>query len=114
MDANYTLTLRNNLSAPKVLFTDVPKHKVFASLQYSPIAKLYLLASEEYDAQRYSTSYGTVSGAFYLSNIKAHLNLLKGFAIEGGVNNLFDRNYTLVEGYPEEGRNYFANLIFNY
>lgn len=114
MDANYTLTLRNNLSAPKVLFTDVPKHKVFASLQYSPIAKLYLLASEEYDAQRYSTSYGTVSGAFYLSNIKAHLNLLKGFAIEGGVNNLFDRNYTLVEGYPEEGRNYFTNLIFNY
>lgn len=114
LDVNYTLSIRNNLSTPKVLFTDVPKNKVFTSIQYSPIAKLYVLASEEYDSQRYSTSYGTVSGAFYLSNVKVHLNLPKGFAIEGGVNNLFDRNYTLVEGYPEEGRNYFANLIFNY
>ncbi|EHQ30607.1 hypothetical protein [Mucilaginibacter paludis] len=24
------------------------------------------------------------------------------------------RNYTLVEGYPEEGRNYFLNLMYNY
>lgn len=114
IDANYTLIVRNNLSAPTVYFTDVPKHKVFASLQYSPITKLYVLASEEYNSKRFSTSYGAVSGAFYVSNVKAHLTLVKGFAIEGGVNNLFDRNYTLVEGYPEEGRNYFTNLIFNY
>jgi iron complex outermembrane receptor protein len=114
VDANYTYIVRNNLSAPQIFFTDVPKNKVFASLQYTPIAKLYLLASEEYNSDRYSTSYGTVSGAFYLSNVKAHITLVKGFAIEGGVNNLFDRNYTLVEGYPEEGRNYFANLIYNY
>jgi len=114
IDANYTLIVRNNLSAPTVRFTDVPKHKVFASLQYTPVSKLYVLASEEYNSQRYSTSYGTVSGAFYLSNVKAHVTLAKGFSLEGGVNNLFDRNYTLVEGYPEEGRNYFTNLIFNY
>jgi iron complex outermembrane receptor protein len=113
-NANYTYIKRNNLSAPQIYFTDVPKNKVFGSLEYSPIKNLYLLASEEYDSQRYSTSYGTVSGAFYLTNIKAHLKLVKGFSIEGGVNNLFDRNYTLVEGYPEEGRNYFANLIYNY
>ncbi|MFC0515896.1 TonB-dependent receptor plug domain-containing protein [Mucilaginibacter angelicae] len=114
VDANYTLIVRNNLSAPQIRFTDVPKNKVFASLQYSPIAKLYFLASEEYNSKRYSTSYGTVSGAFYLTNVKAHVTLVKGFAIEGGINNLFDRNYTLVEGYPEMGRNYFANVIFNY
>lgn len=114
VDANYTYIVRNNLSAPQIRFTDVPKNKVFASLQYTPIAKLYFLASEEYDSNRYSTSYGAISGAFYLTNVKAHLNLPKGFSIEGGVNNLFDRNYTLVEGYPEEGRNYFANLIYNY
>jgi iron complex outermembrane receptor protein len=113
-DANYTIIVRNNLSAPQIYFTDVPKNKVFASLQYTPISRLYLLASEEYNSSRYSTSYGTKSGAFYLSNIKAHVKLVKGFAIEGGVNNLFDRNYTLVEGYPEEGRNYFINLSFNY
>lgn len=114
VDANYTIIVRNNLSAPTVYFTDVPRHKVFASIQYKPLAKFYLLASEEYNSTRYSTSYGTPSGAFYLSNVKANLKLIKGFAVEAGVNNLFDRNYTLVEGYPEAGRSYFANLIFNY
>jgi iron complex outermembrane receptor protein len=114
VDANYTYLKRKNISSPTIFLTDVPQNKVFGSVQYSPINKLYILASEEYNSKRYSTSYGTVSGAFYLSNVKAHLTLVKGFAIEGGVNNLFDRNYTLVEGFPEEGRNYFANVIFSY
>jgi iron complex outermembrane receptor protein len=70
--------------------------------------------SEEYYSTRYSISYGTISGAFYLSNIKAYVPLSEGFSVEGGVNNLFDRTYTLVEGYPQQGRNYFANLIFRY
>jgi len=114
LDANYTYIKRNNLSSPQIYLTDVPENKVFASIQYTPLSKLYVVASEEYNSKRYSTSYGTVSGDFYLSNVKAHLNLVKGIAIEGGVNNLFDRNYTLVEGYPREGRNYFVNLSYNY
>jgi iron complex outermembrane receptor protein len=114
LNANYTYIKRNNLSAPQIYFTDVPKSKVFASLQYKPISKVYILASEEFNSQRYSTSYGTVSGAFYLTNVKAHFNFAKGFSLEGGINNLFDRNYTLVEGYPAEGRNYFVNLIYNH
>lgn len=114
VDANYTHLIRNNLSSPQVYFTDVPKDKVFASVEYRPINRLSLLASEEFDSKRYSTSYGTVSGAFYLTNVKAHLTLMKGFALEGGVNNLFDRNYTLVEGYPEMGRNFFTTLTYNY
>ncbi|WP_316739026.1 TonB-dependent receptor [Pedobacter aquatilis] len=113
-DVNYSYIKRNNLSAPQIYLTDVPNHKVFASLQYHPVSKLYILASEEFNSKRYSTSYGTVSGAFYLTNVKANWKLPKGFSIEGGVNNIFDRNYTLVEGFAEQGRNYFANLIFNY
>ncbi|MES2810242.1 MAG: TonB-dependent receptor [Bacteroidota bacterium] len=114
LDANYTLIVRNNLSAPQIYFTDVPKHKVFGSLQYAPLTKLYILLSEEFYSTRYSTSYGTRSGAFYLSNVKAHLSLPKGFSVDGGVNNLFDRSYTLVEGYPLQGRSFFANLIYIY
>lgn len=113
-DANYTHIIRNNLTSPQVYFTDVPRDKVFGSLDFRPVRSLYLLASEEFNSKRYSTSYGTVAGSFYLTNVKAHLILPKGFSIESGVNNLFDRNYQLVEGYPEAGRNYFANLIFNY
>ncbi|PTQ95668.1 iron complex outermembrane receptor protein [Mucilaginibacter yixingensis] len=114
LDANYTHLVRNNLSSPTVYFTDVPKDKVFASAEYHPLNKLYVLASEEYNSSRYSTSYGTTVGGFYLTNAKAHLVLQKGFSVEAGVNNIFDRNYQLTEGYPEVGRNYFANIIFNY
>jgi iron complex outermembrane receptor protein len=114
IDANYTVIQRNNLSAPEIFFTDVPKHKVFASVQYAPCEKFYILFSEEYYSKRYSTSYGTVSGEFYLSSAKAHINLIKGFAVEGGINNVFDKNYTITEGYPQEGRNYFANIIYRY
>ena len=114
IDANYTYLKRKNLSSPSIFLIDVPQNKVFASVQYTPISKLYVMASEEYNSRRYSTSYGTVSGQFALTNVKAHLTLIKGFAVEGGVNNLFDRNYTLVEGFPEAGRNYFANVIYSY
>ena len=114
IDANYTHIIRNNLSSPQIYLTDVPKNKVFASVEYRPFAKLYILASEEYNSKRYSTSYGTVAGDFYLTNAKVQLGLTKGFSIEGGVNNLFDRNYQLVEGFPEAGRNYFANLMYTF
>ncbi|WP_165389828.1 hypothetical protein [Cecembia calidifontis] len=33
---------------------------------------------------------------------------------QGGVNNLLDRNYALMEGFPEAGRNYFLNLAFTH
>ncbi|RYZ97362.1 MAG: TonB-dependent receptor, partial [Sphingobacteriaceae bacterium] len=114
VDASYTHIIRNNLSAPKVFFTDVPKNKVFASLQYTPCERFYFLATEEYNSKRYSSSYGTVSGEFYLTGIKTHVNIIKGFSVEAGANNLFDRNYTIAEGYPQEGRNYFANVIYRY
>jgi iron complex outermembrane receptor protein len=114
VDANYTYLIRKNKSNPQIFLTDVPKNKVFASITYMPFKKLYILASEEFNSKRYSSSYGTVSGEFYLTNVKANLKLIKGFAIEAGVNNLFDRNYTLVEGFPMAGRNYFANLMYRF
>jgi iron complex outermembrane receptor protein len=114
LDANYTHLVRKNKSNPQIFLTDVPKNKVFASVTYMPIKRLYILASEEFNSKRYSSSYGTVSGEFYLTHVKANLKLVKGVAIEGGVNNLFDRNYTLVEGFPMAGRNYFANLTYQF
>ncbi|RZK04949.1 MAG: TonB-dependent receptor, partial [Flavobacterium sp.] len=114
LDANYTRIIRNNLSAPQIKFTDVPGNKIFASVSYYVLPWVSILASEEYNSNRFSTSYGTKAGSFYLTNAKVNVALKHGISIEGGVNNAFDRNYRLVEGFPEAGRNYFANLIFNY
>lgn len=114
MDANYTLTIRKNKSNPLIFLTDVPKNKVFASVSYQPVKRVSVIASEEYNSRRYSTSYGTIAGSFYLTNARVQIELIKGFSVDGGVNNIFDLNYQLVEGFPEAGRNYFANLHYTF
>lgn len=38
--------------------------------------------------------------------------MLDWLALQGGMNNILDKNYFLVEGFPEEGRNFFVSLLF--
>ncbi|WP_299247914.1 TonB-dependent receptor plug domain-containing protein [uncultured Cytophaga sp.] len=109
---NYTFIERKNSSNSELKFTDVPNHKVFSYLQYSPMKGSYLVGSVEYNSKRYSTSYGTSTAGFMLLNAKGSVKVLKYFAVEGGVNNILDKNYSLSEGYPEQGRNYFVTLAY--
>lgn len=109
---NYTFIKRNNLSQPKVYFTDVPRHKLFSFVQYRLQERASIQLNAEYNSKRYSTTYGTISGDFLLLNTSATVHIWRWFSVEGGVNNITDRHYSLVEGYPEPGRNYFANLVY--
>lgn len=109
---NYTWIKRNNLTNPALHFTDVPEHKLFAFVQYRLRKRLVVQANSEFNSKRYSTTYGTVSGDFMLLNISITVNLWRYFSIEGGINNIGDVEYSLVEGYPEPGRNYFVNLVY--
>ena len=109
---NYTYVKRNNLTNAAVRFTDVPEHKVFGFLQYQLHKRFTIQANSEYNSSRYSTTYGTKSGSFMLLNTSATVNIWRYFSIEAGINNITDRNYTLVEGYAEAGRNYFVNLVY--
>jgi len=104
---------RSNLSNPTLRFTDVPEHKVLATTMYQLKEKMSVMASAEYNSSRYSTNYGTKSGEFAIANISGRLKLYRSVSLEGGINNIFDKNYTLSEGFPEAGRNYFINLVFN-
>lgn len=109
---NYTFIKRNNLSQPKIYFTDVPSHKLFSFVQYRLQERASIQVNAEYNSKRYSTTYGTTTGDFLLLNTSATIHIWRWFSVEGGVNNITDRNYSLVEGYPEPGRNYFANLVY--
>jgi iron complex outermembrane receptor protein len=40
--------------------------------------------------------------------------LRKGVTLQAGVKNLLDRNYAFTAGYPEEGRNWYANLRYRF
>lgn len=109
---NYTYIKRNNLTNANLKFTDVPEHKVFGFAQYQFRNRFTIQANTEYNSTRYSTTYGTKSGSFTLLNASATVHIWRYFSVEAGINNIADKNYTLVEGFAEPGRNYFVNLLY--
>lgn len=111
---NYTRIERTNDSNPDIYFTNVPKNKLFIYLQYQLNKDYWLITSWEYNSSRYSTSYGTLVSEYAELNAKLHTKIGKYFSLEGGVNNVLDKNYAFAEGYPEQGRNYFISMSFNY
>ena len=111
---NYTYIDRHNITIPTLYFTNVPKNKLFAFIQYQISDRLYMQINTEYDSKRYSTSYGTTTGGYTLFNTKISVKVWKYFSTEAGVNNILDRNYATVEGYPQPGRNYFVNFVYKY
>jgi outer membrane receptor protein involved in Fe transport len=40
--------------------------------------------------------------------------IYKRITVQTGIKNVFDRNYYYVAGYPEEGRNWFLNLRYQF
>lgn len=111
-EVNYSYIERNNLTDPSVLFTDIPNTKVYFYLQYNPVKQIGIIASAEYNSLRYSTSYGTKSPEFTVISAIISGQVLKNINIKAGINNIFDNNYSLTEGYPEEGRNFFLTIRF--
>ena len=68
----YSYIQRKNISNPDILFTDVPNHKLFASVEYIIAKKLFLSLSGEYDSERNNASDGTrVSPGFFVMNAQA-------------------------------------------
>lgn len=113
--ANYTWLDRNNITNPDIFPTDTPRHKIFTYLEYQPLQYLRLLASAEYNGKRYSNTTGTrIAEDFVVGNLKATFIATKQLSAEFGVNNVADQNYAYEEGFPEPGRNYFANLNLSY
>jgi len=112
--AAYSYIQRHNISNPDILFTDVPNNKLFASVECSIAKKMFLTLSGEYDSERNNASDGTrVSPGFFVMNFQASYHFKNFITAEAGMNNIFDRNYTIQEGYPEAGRNFYAAIYFN-
>lgn len=112
LNFNYTYLERNNITNPNIHFTDVPNTKVMGTVEYQPIKILRFIANSEFNSSRFSTSYGARVPDYTILNFYGSGKIAKNFSIDAGINNIFDKNYCLVEGYPEEGRNFFVTLRF--
>jgi iron complex outermembrane receptor protein len=112
--AAYSYIQRKNLSNPEILFTDVPGNKLFGSVEYTISKKALINLFGEYNSDRINASDGTrVSKGYFVMNGQTSISFSHYFTAEFGVNNVFDRNYTIEEGYPEIGRNFYGALYFN-
>ena len=60
--------------------------------------------------QDYDTSEWKTLDGFMTMDLKAIGTVTENLTVEGGVKNLFDKDYSLSYGYPREGRTLFANL----
>ena len=110
----YSHIKRTNLSNPEILFVDVPENKLFVSADYGIAKKLFLYLSGEVLSERINSSDGSrVSSGYAIANAQVTYRFAKYLTAEVGVNNLFDNNYTIEEGYPEAGRNFYVALNFN-
>ncbi len=111
---SYTYTQWDNRSGSEKII-DVPAHKICAHARYRLWEKLGLAADAAHYTGRYSSSNGIrETENFTIVNIKADYALFNGLKLEAGINNIFDEDHEVEEGYPEEGASYFINLIYAY
>lgn len=113
--ANYTLLNRRNISNPTLMLIDVPLKKFSSYAKWQVSEPMSILGSVEANSWRYSATNATrIAGGFGIANIKVMYQFSQAWSAEAGVNNLLDKNYMMIEGYPLEGRNFFANASFKF
>lgn len=111
--ANYSYVRQKNITVPEDKFVGVPDHSFQADLIYSFKNNSYVDLNFETYSNRYSSSDGTKVGGYGLLNLKGGWCIYKKMVrLEGGVNNLLDKNYQVAEGYPMPGRSCYTSVVF--
>lgn len=114
---NYTYLSRKNTFDPSLIMLDTPRHSTYTSLTWLATDRVNLLADLRYEGGRHFQNeagrYGRGSN-FATVGIGGSLKLYRGTDIQAGVHNLLDRNYLLVDGFPEAGRTSFVNLRYRF
>lgn len=111
-DIDYSFVKRENITSPDDKFTDVPEHSLHISLVYWFKNHSYLDLNAESYSDRYTYNNGDKVGGYTLYNFKGAYYLYKHMvSLEAGINNIFDKNYQVSDGYPMPGRNCFASLV---
>lgn len=124
LGGNYTYISRTLTDPTNAAFrpTGVPDHKLFAYADWRVASSLTLTPSVEWDSSRWTvTSSSTVTppqyyqtDAFTMVNLALSWTANRHFDVLVGGRNLFDRNYQLVDGFPEEGRHFYASVRDRY
>ncbi|WP_374569966.1 TonB-dependent receptor plug domain-containing protein [Phenylobacterium sp.] len=116
LGANYTYMHRDLTDPNNAAFrpTDVPAHKGFVYADWRPLARLRVLPSVDLASDRWTVNTAGTryyrTGAYAVANLRVDYELADGLEVGVGGRNLFDQNYQLVDGFPEQGRTLFLSL----
>ncbi|HEU0121473.1 MAG TPA: hypothetical protein VFQ91_13165 [Bryobacteraceae bacterium] len=115
--ANYTYLSRRNQTNPSIIMLDTPRHKMYSSATYNIGPRVTLLADFRYEGGRYYQNdggrYGRASN-YAVTGIGGSARIYRQAVLQAGMNNAFDRNYLLMDGYPEAGRTFYLNLRYRF
>lgn len=117
IETNYTYLSRRNMSNPGLILVDTPRHKWYSALTYRVGSRVVLTGDVRYEGGRYFQNDGGRFGRatnYAVAGFGGTLKLIRGVDVQAGVMNAFDRNYVLVDGYPEEGRTAYLNLRYRF
>lgn len=120
LGANYTWTERDLKDPTNTAFQPqgVPTHKAFAYADWAPVERLHIvpnvdIASDRWTVNTAGTRYFR-TGSYVQANLRVDFEVIDGVTLGVGARNLFDANYQLVDGFPEQGRSFFASLRARY
>jgi iron complex outermembrane receptor protein len=114
---NYTYLSRRNMTEPGLLMIDTPRHKIHSALTCQLGPRLTLMADLGYEGGRFYQNEGGRFGRatnFARAGLGASARLSRQLELQTGLHNALDRNYFLVEGYPEAGRTAYVNLRYRF
>jgi iron complex outermembrane receptor protein len=112
--ANGSYIVRRNLTTPSLQFVDVPREEVHGGFDLSPVPFVTMSLDMQYESARASSSDGKwQTDPFTLFNVRLKVPVER-CTFYAGVTNVTDVNYALSEGYPEEGRGYYARLALDF
>ena len=127
-----TVTLGGNATYIKREFTDptnanfrlqgVPSTKAFFYLDWRPVPQVKITPSLDVSSKRYTVTSSSLiappqfyqAGAYTLLNLAADWAITEKLSLLIGGKNLTDKNYTLVDGFPEEGRSFYVSARVRY
>jgi iron complex outermembrane recepter protein len=119
--ANYSFTERNITGPPNMMSvyaTGIPKHKAILTASWRMPREVVMLATARYESGAYTVdSAGKVfpaSTRFVKVDWGMKIPIGHIASLQGGIKNIFDRNYYYQEGYPEAGRNFYTNVRFRF
>jgi iron complex outermembrane receptor protein len=114
---NYTYLERDyDYLTPGTKPEGTPRHEAFLYLSWDATPKLTItpslaLASDLNSIVTSGTTRTYIeTGSYALANIQAEYKINDKTSAAIGATNIFDENYSLTEGFPEAGRQFFANV----